>query len=91
MPWLLILAAAGCFAIAFVTSSVGLAWLCLLLALGLMIAAVLVIADRRINESSRDQSLMLSPEDLRRFRAQADARRTAAAAPTASTPGHPES
>lgn len=90
MPWLLILLAIGCFTVAFVTTSVGLAWLCLLLALVLMVIAVMLIADRRISDRSRDQSLILSPEDLRRFRAQADARRIAADAPTSSTTNRPE-
>lgn len=78
MPWLFLLVALAAFAVAFKTSSVALAFLCLLVALGAMVAWVMGLFASRVGSRSRDESLMLNPDELRRMREQAEARRVAA-------------
>jgi hypothetical protein len=75
MPWLYFLLSAGCFAIAFRTHSLGLAAICLLLALGLLLAGALGLAAARIQSRSQSAAAMLGPEQaaLIRRRAQANA------------------
>ena len=77
MSWLFLLLAIAAFVIAFKTSSVALATLCLLVALGLLVAWVMGLLARRVGNSTRDDSLMLDPQELRRLREQAEARRAA--------------
>ncbi|MEO6366132.1 MAG: hypothetical protein ABIO38_08830 [Luteimonas sp.] len=79
MPWLFLLVALAAFVVAFKASSVALAFLCLLVALGAMVAWVMGLFANRVGSRSRDESLMLNPDELRRMREQAEARRVAAA------------
>lgn len=79
MPWLFLLLALAAFAVAFNTSSMALAVVCLLAALGLMVAWVMGLLAQRVGSQSRDDSQMLDPQELRRLREQAEARRAAAA------------
>ncbi len=81
MPWLFLLVALAAFAAAFKASSVALAFLCLLIALGAMVAWVMGLFASRVGSRSRDESLMLNPDEMRRMREQAEARRVAAQAP----------
>ncbi|MBS7458943.1 hypothetical protein [Coralloluteibacterium stylophorae] len=74
MPWILLLLSLASFALAFVTTSVWLAWLALLAALALVVAGVLVLADRRIAARSRDVGTILDADLLRRYRSAQDAR-----------------
>jgi hypothetical protein len=52
--------------------------LCLLAALGLLLAWMLSMLAQRVGSRSRDESLMLDPQELRRLREQAQARQAAA-------------
>lgn len=78
MPWLLILLAAAAFAVAFVTTSMALAVVALLVSLGFLIAGVMGVLAQRVGSRSRDEAAMIDPVELRRLREQADARRNAA-------------
>ena len=80
MAWLFLLLGFGALWVAFTASSPGLMALALVAALVLFIAFVLKMASDRIGSRSRDEQLMLDPEELRRLREQAEARRLAAAA-----------
>ena len=78
MPWVYLLLAIGAFAVAFRTKSVALGVVCLLAALGLVVAWLLGWLAQRVGSRSRDENLMLDPAELRRLREQAEARRAAA-------------
>lgn len=78
MPWLFLLLAIAAFAVAFKASSVALAALCLLAALGLLVAWVMGLLAQRVGSRSRDEATMLDPQELRRLREQAEARRAMA-------------
>lgn len=80
MSWLLILLAAAAFAVAFFTTSMVLAVVCLLASLGLLIAGVMGLLAQRVDSRSRDEATMIDPVELRRLREQAEARRAAAQA-----------
>ena len=80
MAWLFLLLGFGALWVAFTASSPGLLALALVAALVLFIAFVLKMASDRIGSRSRDEQLMLYPEELRRLRELAEARRLAAAA-----------
>jgi membrane protein implicated in regulation of membrane protease activity len=89
MPWLFLALALAAFAAAFSTTSVALAALCLLLALVLLVAWVMGLLARRVDSRSRDEAVMIDPQELRRLREQAEARRNAgagAAPPSANEP-----
>jgi ABC-type transport system involved in cytochrome bd biosynthesis fused ATPase/permease subunit len=81
MPWLFLLLALAAFAVAFKTTSMALAVVCLLAALGLLLAWVMGLLAQRVGSQSRDDSQMLDPRELQRLREQAEARRAAGAAP----------
>lgn len=90
MPWLFLLLAIAAFAVALNTASMALAVLCLLAALGLVVAWVLGLLAQRVGNQSRDDSLMVDPQELRRLREQAEARRAAnASGAPAATQGEP--
>ena len=78
MPWLLILLAAAAFAVAFVTTSMALAVVCLLASLILVVAGVMALLAQRLGSRSRDEVAMIDPAELRRLREQAEARKAAA-------------
>jgi hypothetical protein len=78
LPWLYLLLAAAALAAAFKASSVALAVLCLLAALALSVAWVLGLLAQRVGNRSRDAQMMIDPQELRRLREQAEARRAAA-------------
>ena len=80
MHWLLLLLAVGALAMALMTSSVGLAAVCVLAALLLLVAWVLGWYSARIGARSRDESAMIDPVEVRRLREQAEARKLAAQA-----------
>ena len=81
MPWVFLLLALAAFAIAFKTTSLALVALCLLLALGLLVAWALGLMAQRVGSRTRDESLLLDPQELRRLREQAEARRAQADRP----------
>jgi membrane glycosyltransferase len=78
MPWIYLLLAIAALAVAFKTTSMALLVLCLLAALGLLLAWMLSMLAQRVGSRSRDESLMLDPQELRRLREQAQARQAAA-------------
>lgn len=80
MHWLLLLLAVGALAMALMTSSVGLAAVCVLAALLLLVAWVLGWYSARVGARSRDESAMIDPVEVRRLREQAEARKLAAQA-----------
>lgn len=82
MHWLLLLLAVGALAVALMTSSVGLAAVCVLAALLLLVAWVLGWYSARVGARSRDESAMIDPVEVRRLREQAEARRAAAQPPS---------
>lgn len=79
MPWLFLALALAAFAVAFNTTSVALAALCLLVALALLVAWIMGLLARRVDSRSRDEAVMIDPQELRRLREQAEARRNAGA------------
>lgn len=81
MAWLYLLLALAAFAVALKSTSVALSVICLLAALGFLVATVLGLLARRIGSQSRDESLVLDPAGLRRLREQAQARRAGAGEP----------
>ncbi|WP_159016905.1 hypothetical protein [Cognatiluteimonas profundi] len=78
MPWVYLLLALVAMAIAFKTTSLALAAICLLAALGLLVAWTLGLLAQRVGSRSRDEAMLLDPQELRRLREQAEARRTQA-------------
>ena len=77
MYWLYLAISAVCFGLALKTSFP--TWIVLLLllaALGFLLAFVFGWIGARIGSSARDEVHILSPEELRRFREQAEARKT---------------
>jgi ABC-type transport system involved in cytochrome bd biosynthesis fused ATPase/permease subunit len=86
MPWVFLLLALVAFAIAFKTASLALAAVCLLLALGLLVAWALGLLAQKVGSRSRDESLLLDPQELRRLREQAEARRAQASTPPTEPP-----
>jgi membrane glycosyltransferase len=85
MAWLFLLLAFGALWLAFTASSTGVLVLALLVALVLFVAFVLKLASDRLGSRSRDEQLMLDPEELRRLREQAEARKLAASAQNETT------
>lgn len=79
MPWLFLLLAVAALAVAFNTTSVALLMVCLLVAFVLILAWVLMLLGQRVDSRSRNEAMMLDPEELRRLREQAEARKLAAA------------
>ena len=82
IAWVYLLLAIGSLAVAFKTSSVGLMAASLLVALGLLLAWVMALLAQRIDSRSRSDHAMIDPEELRRLREQAEARKAAAAGET---------
>lgn len=71
MPWVLFALAIGAIAIAFRTYSIGLAALCLLAALVLIIAGALKLAAARLSSVSRNETRMLDPKLVHSMREKA--------------------
>lgn len=90
MPWVYLLLALAAFAVAFVATSPWLAILASLVALGFLGAWVMGLFAERVGSRSRDEAQMLDPQELRRLREQADARRAAAAADAGAEPAAAE-
>ena len=78
MAWLFLLLAFGALWLAFTASTPGFLAFALLMALGLFVAFVLKLASDRIGNRARNEQLMLDPDELRRLREQAEARKLAA-------------
>ena len=78
MAWLFLILAVAALAVAFKTTSVALLIVCLLVAFALILAFVLKLLSERVDSRSRNEAMMLDPEELRRLREQAEARKLAA-------------
>ncbi|NZA25007.1 hypothetical protein H0E84_01285 [Luteimonas sp. SJ-92] len=77
MPWLFLLLAIAAFAIAMYTQSLALVVVCILAALVLLVLWVMGLLAQRVGSQTRDDSMMIDPQELRRLREQAEARRAA--------------
>ena len=80
MRWLWFVVSFAFFAVAFRTHSMGLAALCLLIGLGLLLMGTLALASSRIESRGRSAASMMSPEDMRLLREQIERRKAAEAA-----------
>lgn len=80
MPWLFLLLAIAAFAISMTTASMAFAVICILAALVLLAIWVMGLVAQRVGNQARDDTMMIDPQDLRRLREQAEARRAAATA-----------
>lgn len=87
MPWLFLLLAIAAFAIAMTTASMALAVICILVALALLVIWVMGLVAQRVGNQTRDDAMMIDPQELRRLREQAEARRAAQATTGESPPG----
>ncbi len=85
MHWVYLLLAIAALAVAFKTTSIAVVVLCLLAALGLLLAWMLSMLAQRVGSRGRDEALMLDPQELRRLREQAEARQAAALGPARPT------
>jgi hypothetical protein len=80
MAWLFLLLAFGALWVAFTAASPGVVALGLIVALVLFVLFVLKLAADKVGNRARDQQMMLDPDELRRLREQAEARKLAATA-----------
>jgi hypothetical protein len=78
MHWIYLLLAVVALAIAFKAASLTLMGLCLLAALGLLVAWALGFLAQRVGSRTRDEAALIDPQELRRLREQAEARRAQA-------------
>lgn len=86
MPWILLLIAAACFGFTMMKGlPTFLTVLFVLGALGFMFASILSFLASRLESNRRDDSKMISPEELRMMREQAAARKAAENADNNST------
>lgn len=86
MPWLLLLIAVALFLAALGASSMAVVVLCVLGSLVLSIVAVMSLLAQRVGNSARSETLLIDPQELRRLREQAEARRAAAGEATQTPP-----
>lgn len=80
MAWILYLLAVGCFVVMCLTKSFALGVFCMGLALVFIVIATMLLLSARVEDVSRN-FVVLSPEELRSLRDQADARRQNAVKP----------
>lgn len=83
MPWLFLLLAIAAFAIAMTTASMAIAVICILGALALLVIWVMGLVAQRVGNQARNETMMIDPQELRRLREQAEARRAGGGAPAA--------
>ncbi len=86
MHWLFLLLALGALAVALKTSSMALMVICLLASLGLLLAWIMGWYAARVGSSSRDESHMIDPVELRRLREIAETRKSGLQAPEETPP-----
>ena len=78
MPWLLLLIAVALFLAALGASSMAVVVLCVLGSLVLSIVAVMSLLAQRVDNSARSEAMLIDPQELRRLREQAEAKRAEA-------------
>ncbi len=76
MPWIFFVIAAGLLAIALTSTSMAVMMVCMLASLGLTIAAVMLLMAERVGNTARNEALLIDPQELRRMRELAEARRS---------------
>lgn len=81
MPWILLLLAVACFVVPFLTTSVGLGFVCIVLALVFLVLGMLTLISSRMQHNSRNDAQILSPQELRVLRERAEAQKQVAAPP----------
>ena len=85
MSWLFLLLAALAFLIAFTTHSVAVLTISILVALGFSAAWLMGMMAQRMGDTARSETMIIDPQELRRLREQAEARRTQSNAANADT------
>ena len=85
MPWLLLLFAVGLFLLALNASSMAGVILCVLGSLGLSVVAIMSLLAQRVDNSARSETMLIDPQELRRLRELAEAKRAEAAAAVGAT------
>jgi hypothetical protein len=78
MSWLFLLLAAVAFLIAFTTHSVAVLSISILVALGFSAAWLMGLMAQRMGDNARNETMIIDPQELRRLREQAEARRNQA-------------
>lgn len=68
MPWIFLLLAIGALTVAFRTTSVAVLAVCLLAAMGLLLAWILGLVAQRVGNSRRDETSMIDGAELKRLR-----------------------
>ncbi len=86
MPWLLLLIAAALLGVALTTPSLLMLVVCGLASLGLTVFAVMSLLAQRVDSSARSDAMLIDPQELRRLREQAEARRAQSAGDLDSIP-----
>lgn len=75
MPWLFLLLAALAFLVAFTTHSALILSISILVALGFSAAWFMGLMAQRVGDTARSETMIIDPQELRRLREQAEARR----------------
>jgi len=78
MAWIFLVLALAALAVAFKTTSMAVLVVCLLAAFVLILVFVLILLRDRVDSRSRNEAMMLDPDELRRLREHAEARKLAA-------------
>ena len=79
MPWLLLLIAVGLFLVALSATSITMVIVCVLASLGLSVFAIMGLLAQRVGNSARSEALLIDPQELRRLRELAEAKRAQSA------------
>jgi hypothetical protein len=87
MSWLFLLLAALAFLVAFTTHSVVVLSISILVALGFSAAWLMGMMAQRMGDTARSETMIIDPQELRRLREQAEARRTQGAAANSDAAG----
>ncbi len=87
MPWLLLLFAVGLFLLALSAGSMPVVILCVLGSLVLSVVAIMSLLAQRVDNSARSETMLIDPQELRRLRELAEAKRAEAAGSPAPSAG----
>lgn len=87
MPWILLLIAVALFMVALSTPSMALLVICALVSLGLTVVAIMGLLAQRVGNSTRSETMLIDPQELRRLREIAEAKRAEAAGAPAPSVG----
>ncbi len=79
MPWMMFLLAVLSFVVLCYAHSMAVAVACILLIIGFVLAGLLRLMAARVGDSSRDSGHIITTEELRMYREQAQARKQAQA------------